>query len=293
MALFNRTKREINAKIVYFGPPLSGKSSSLGYIHRKLKPEHRSPLKTMGGKRDKLIFFDFMPPELGEVNGYRVRFHLYTVQGEVSDSSTWKTVLKGADGVVFVSDASPAALAAGRDCMERLRTYLDGYGQALDELPCVVQCTKSDLPGVLSTDEVLKGLDAGGLPAFASVATSGEGVLQALAAVVKGILGKLRERREEMEEPAPAVAPPAVKTEKAAPAEEAGVEIPPVAEAEQIAPAPLKERAESVPEPVLEITGVPEIAEGCWRIPLTVRYADTEKRYRLSISISPEADQAQ
>lgn len=287
MALFNKSKREINAKIVYFGAPFSGKSSSLGYIHRKLKPEHRGSLKTMGGQRDRMIFFDFMPPELGEVNGCRVRFHLYTVQGEVSDPSSWKTVLKGADGVVFVADSSPAALPAGRESMERLLSYLQGYGQPLEELSCVVQCTKSDLPGALSADEVLRGIGAVGLPAVPAVATAGEGVLQSLGAVVKGILGKLRERREE--ERFPSVPPVNEREETAVAAEEPGAETPPPAEAEPVAPAPSAKRAEPVPEPFLEIAGLPEVtADGRCRLPLTVRCAEREKRYLLTISLSPE-----
>ncbi|MRR08214.1 MAG: GTP-binding protein, partial [Deltaproteobacteria bacterium] len=194
MALFNRTKREINAKIVYFGPPLAGKATTLQFIHRKLKPECRGPMKTMGGQLDRMLFFDFIPPELEEVNDFRVRFHLYTVQGEVTNASTWKTVLKGADGIVFVADASPESRAVTRESFEMLRGCLRSYGQELETLPCIIQSNKSDLPDALTTEAMGQLLDSVVFPVVKSAARTGEGVLQALSTAVKGVMNSLRDK---------------------------------------------------------------------------------------------------
>jgi hypothetical protein len=152
----------------------------------------------------------------------------------------------------------------------------------------VVQCTKSDLSGALSVEEVLRGIGASGLSAVQAVATSGEGVLQSLGAVVKGILARLRESREEGEETLSPLAPAAEKDEATVPVEEGAWSAPQV-ERESVSPAPPEQRAERLVEPVLEIAGLPEItAEGLCRLPLVVRCADRERRYVLSISLSPE-----
>lgn len=286
MALFNRTKREINAKIVYFGAPLAGKATTLQFIHRKLKPECRGPVKTMGGRMDRMLFFDFMPPELGEVNDYRVRFHLYTVQGEVADPSSWKTVLKGADGVVFVADASPESRTATVESFEKLKAVLRSYGQDLERLPCVIQCNKGDLPDSLDPGEMARLLDSVSIPVVRSIARTGEGVLQVLSTVVKGIMGSLRDR-----EPDGAAEPPPV-------ADRHGVTpIPPEPTAAERGP------EESAVPPgdsgVTEETraAVPTLAMGGWatvttdgilRIPLAVRWGGGEKGYVLSVALSPE-----
>jgi len=286
MALFNRTKREINVKIVYFGPPLAGKTTTLQFIHRKLKPECRGPMKTMGGRLDRMLFFDFMPPELGKVNDYRVRFHLYTVQGKVADPSSWKTVLKGADGVVFVADASAESPAATVESFERLKAFLRGYGQQLERLPCVIQSNKGDLPDSLDPGEMARLLDSGSIPVVESVARTGEGVLPVLSMVVKGIIGSLRDQ-----EPAGAV------------------EAPPVPDRRGVEPIPGPEAAEREPEksvaprggsgavddalaatvPTLAMGGASTLtADGVLRIPLVVRWGEVERGYVLGVTLSPE-----
>lgn len=286
MALFNRTKREINAKIVYFGAPLAGKATTLQFIHRKLKPECRGPMKTMGGRMDRMLFFDFMPPELGKVNDCRVRFHLYTVQGEVADPSSWKTVLKGADGVVFVADASPESSTATMESFESLKGFLRSYGQELERLPCVIQCNKGDLPDSLGPAEMARLLDSGSIPLVRSVARTGEGVLQVLSTVVKGVMGSLRDRE-----------PPGF------------VEPPPVADRRGVVPIPVPAAAERGPEesavpleesgvtdetlavngPTLAMGGASTVtADGILRIPLVVRGGGAERGYVLSVTLSPE-----
>ncbi|WP_298440007.1 ADP-ribosylation factor-like protein [Geobacter sp.] len=278
MALFNKSKREINAKIVYFGPPYAGKSTSLKFVHRKLKPEHRSPLKTMGGQRDRMLFFDFMPPELGDFNGCRVRFHVYTVQGEVASPSSWKTVLKGADGIVFVADSSAQGVAASRDYLEKLREYMAGFEQTFAMTPCVVQCTKGDLPDAAGPAEMLQALSMTGVTALPVVATTGEGVIQALSAVVKQILSRLREQRFDEEAAEGELTTGSLSEEP--------VSEEPAAPAAAAASPAMTESSES-PEPSLEISGPSErSADGLFRIPLIVKYGTHRKHYQLSLQLS-------
>lgn len=290
MALFNKTKREINAKIVYFGPPLAGKSTSLHFIHRKLKPEYRGAMKTIGGQMDRMLFFDFMPPELGEVNDYSVRFHLYTVQGVVTNPSTWKTVLKGADGVVFVADASPESREVTRDSMENLRGYLRSYGQELDTLPCVIQCSKSDLPDSLSPEEVARIIDSGGCPVVKAVARTGEGVLQVLTTLVKRIMKDLREQGNERK-PIDTFASVPSPDSLAMQPEEGPVQ---VGREEDKAATPteaMEEAAEVLGcvTPTVALCGTVEVcSDGSLRVPLAVRCGGVEKEFVLSISLTPE-----
>lgn len=288
MALFNRTKREINAKIVYFGAPLAGKTTTLQFIHRKLKPECRGTVKAMGERMDRMLFFDFMPPELGEVNGYRVRFHLYTVQGEAADPSTWKTVLKGADGVVFVADASAESRAATVESFEKLKAFLRSYGQDLERLPCVIQCNKGDIADSLDPGEMARLLDSGAIPVVRSDARTGEGVLRVLSTVVKGIMGTLRER-----EPAGAAEPPPVTDRRGI----ATVSVPAAAEREPEESAALPgdsgvtEETRSADLPTLALGGGGTVTDGILRIPLAVRWGGGERGYVLSVALSPEIPQ--
>lgn len=290
MALFNRTKREINAKIVYFGPPLAGKATTLHFIHRKLKPEYRGAMKTMGGQMDRMLFFDFMPPELGEVNDHRVRFHLYTVQGEVTNPSTWKTVLKGADGVVFIADASPESRTVTRDSMESLRGYLQSYGQELEKLPCVIQCNKSDLPDALSPEEVARVIASAGFPAVKASSRTGEGVLQVLSTVVKRIMKDLREQGYKggpsgtFTASSVSTVPVMPSDDESEPVEREGAETTPPAEA-------IDGAAESNSDaaPTLVMGGKVSLCpDGSLRVPLTIRCGGVEKGVALSISLALE-----
>ncbi|ABB32211.1 GTP-binding domain-containing protein [Geobacter metallireducens RCH3] len=285
MALFNRTKREINAKIVYFGSPLAGKATTLQFIHRKLKPECRGPMKTMGGQSDRMLFFDFMPPELGEVNDYRVRFHLYTVQGEVTNRSTWKTVLKGADGIVFVADASPESAAITRESMENLRECLRSYGQDLEKLPCVVQCNKSDLPDALSTEELAQLVDSAGFPVIRSASRTGEGILQVLSSVVKGVMNALRDQEGSVTaDSSVGLAGMGSEDEQA-----------PVERGEKMATVPtdLAERVDTLPGaavPTLAMGGAVTVAaDGTLQVPLTVGCGGAERGFVLTLELTPAA----
>jgi len=192
MALVNQVKREINAKIVFFGPEGTGKGTNLRHIFGKLKPEFRGSMKTMNVQKARMLFFDFIPPGDGTVQGFRVRIHLYTLSGFLSDPAAWKMVLKGADGVVFVGDCARERQEENRAALEALSGYLKGYGQSITGTPTVLQFNKCDLPDALSSQEMERLLDVVGLPSFRASSRTGEGVLQTLLSLVKTVLLGLR-----------------------------------------------------------------------------------------------------
>ena len=192
MALVNQAKREINAKIVVYGPGLAGKATNLKHVYNKLKPEFRGTMKAMNVQDARMLFFDFTPPGDGNVEGYRVRFHVYTISGRVVDPAAWKMVLKGVDGVVFVADASRLRLAENRESLDHLATYLQGYGQSVSSIPLVFQYNKSDLADAVGVAELEGLLNPSKLPNFKASSQSGEGVLQTLLGLVKSVLVGLR-----------------------------------------------------------------------------------------------------
>lgn len=193
MALINYAKREINAKIVYYGPGLCGKTTNIKYVHEKLRPDTRGKLLSLATETDRTLFFDFLPVDLGEVKGFHTRFHLYTVPGQVFYNSTRKMVLKGADGIVFVADSQREMLEANRESLANLRENLVEQGKDIDEIPMVIQYNKRDLPTAMSVEELDRALNPRQLPTFSACAHDGTGVLQTLSSIAKMILFKMRE----------------------------------------------------------------------------------------------------
>jgi len=173
MAMVNQAKREINAKIVFFGPGLAGKATNLKHVYNKLKPEFRGAMKAMNVQDARMLFFDFTPPGDGNILGFRVRFHVYTVSGHVVDPAAWKMVLKGVDGVVFVADSAPQRQAANRESLDNLEAFLKGYGQSLTSVPVMFQFNKSDLPDALEVSELERMLNPSRLPSFKASSQSG------------------------------------------------------------------------------------------------------------------------
>jgi len=196
MALFNYTSREINAKIVYYGPGLSGKTTNIKAIYERITPEKKGKLITLPTYTDRTLFFDFFPLEAGEIKGYKMRFHLYTVPGQVFYNATRKLVLKGADGVVFVADSQDGMMDSNLESLYNLKKNLADHGINMDDFPVVLQYNKRDLPGVLPVDVLDKTLNNRGVPYFSASASTGEGVLETLTAVSKLVLGDLREMIE-------------------------------------------------------------------------------------------------
>ncbi|WP_224956714.1 GTP-binding protein [Geomonas subterranea] len=289
MALVNQAKREINAKIVFFGPGQAGKGTSLRHVFNKLKPEFRGALKVMSVQGARMLFFDFTPPGDGNVDGFRVRFHLYTVSGPQVDPAAWKMVLKGADGVVFVADSAPQRLADNEASLKQLGEYLSGYGQSLGGIPSILQYNKSDLPDAAPLDQLERQLNPSRLVSFKTSSHTGDGVLQGLMALVKSVLTGLRAKGTEaissgeglqhmVESPAPAA--PAHRAPDAPPAAPAPAQAPAVqATAAPAMAAPAQDALS------LEIAGDPVTAGDLIRVPLTIRSGDREKTVVLTLSL--------
>ncbi|UJR79627.1 GTP-binding protein [Sandaracinus amylolyticus] len=192
MSFINYLSREINCKIVYYGPGLCGKTTNLQYIYNKTNPEAKGKMISLATETERTLFFDFLPLALGEIRGFKTRFHLYTVPGQVFYDASRKLILKGVDGVVFVADSQIARMEANLESMENLRTNLAEQGYSLDKLPYVVQYNKRDMPSVAPVDELRRLLNPGGVPDYEAVAATGVGVFETLKSVAKLVLTELK-----------------------------------------------------------------------------------------------------
>jgi hypothetical protein len=192
MSFINYASREINCKIVYYGPGLCGKTTNLQYVYQKTAPEAKGKMISLATETERTLFFDFLPLALGEIRGFKTRFHLYTVPGQVFYDASRKLILKGVDGVVFVADSQEERTDANIESLENLRFNLKEQGYDLDKLPYVVQYNKRDLPGIMPVDEMRSELNPTNVPDFQACATSGEGVFETLKAVAKLILIDLK-----------------------------------------------------------------------------------------------------
>ena len=192
MSFINYSSREINCKIVYYGPGLCGKTTNLRYIHTKTNPEARGKMIELATETERTLFFDFLPLSLGEIRGFKTRFHLYTVPGQVFYDASRKLILKGVDGVVFVADSQIERMEANIESLDNLRGNLQEQGYNLDKIPYVVQYNKRDLPNSAPLDELKPVLNPTQVPEFEAVATTGVGVFDTLKAVAKLVLTELK-----------------------------------------------------------------------------------------------------
>jgi signal recognition particle receptor subunit beta len=192
MSFINYLSREINCKIVYYGPGLCGKTTNLQYIYNRTNPEAKGKMISLATETERTLFFDFLPLEIGEIRGFKTRFHLYTVPGQVFYDASRKLILKGVDGVVFVADSQMLRSEANIESMENLRTNLAEQGYNLDTLPYVIQYNKRDMPAVSPVEELRSLLNPAGVPDFSAVATTGEGVFETLKSVAKLVLTELK-----------------------------------------------------------------------------------------------------
>ena len=194
MALINHRTHEIHFKIVYYGPGLCGKTTNLRSLHDKLPPERRGKMISIATDHERTLFFDFLPIDLGQVNGFLTRFHLYTVPGQVYYKLSRRAVLQGVDGLVFVADSHPSREAANRESLadlnEHLRT-LGISGPALARIPWVFQWNKRDLPVTIPVERLKKTLNVNGWPEYEAVASTGVGVSETLRAACKAVLARL------------------------------------------------------------------------------------------------------
>jgi hypothetical protein len=192
MSFINYASREINCKIVYYGPGLCGKTTNLQFIYQNTEPDAKGKMISLATETERTLFFDFLPLSLGEIRGFKTRFHLYTVPGQVFYDASRKLILKGVDGVVFVADSQDERIDANIESLENLRINLKEQGYDLDKLPYVVQYNKRDLPGCMSVEELRSKLNPTNVPEFEASATNGEGVFETLKAVAKLILIDLK-----------------------------------------------------------------------------------------------------
>jgi signal recognition particle receptor subunit beta len=196
MVSINYAFREICCKIVYYGPGLSGKTTNLIYIHKKAPPQTKGELISLATDADRTLYFDFLPIDIGPVQGFATKFQLYTVPGQVYYNATRKLVLRGVDGLIFVADSQAAKLEENIESMNNLIENLEEYGYILEELPMIIQYNKRDLEEVSSLEELEKCLNPRGLPYFEAVAVKGIGVFDTLKAISKLVLEKARGKSE-------------------------------------------------------------------------------------------------
>ena len=192
MTFINYASREINCKIVYYGPGLGGKTTNLQYIYDSTAPQAKGKLISLATETDRTLFFDFLPLDLGSVRGFKTRFHLYTVPGQVFYDASRKLILKGVDGVVFVADSQRERMDANVESLYNLESNLKQHGYDLIKVPYVLQLNKRDLPNVVPVRDLAAELLRKDEPVFEGVANRGVGVFDTLKAVAKQVLLELR-----------------------------------------------------------------------------------------------------
>jgi len=191
LSLINYSSREINVKIVYYGPGLCGKTTNIQYIYNKVTPETKGKLITLATEMDRTLFFDFLPLELGKVKGFKTRFHLYTVPGQVYYDASRKLILRGVDGIVFVADSQSMRYDANIESLYNLHENLAEYNMKLEDIPFTIQYNKRDLPDTIGVDDLQQELNPRDYPSYEAVAIEGVGVFNTLKSVAKSVLRNL------------------------------------------------------------------------------------------------------
>src|SRR5262245_31407603 len=254
MVQINFARREVNCKIVFYGPGLSGKTTNLEIIHKKVPDTARGNLTSIATEQDRTLFFDFMPLDLGQVAGMKTKLFLYTVPGQVYYDSTRKLVLQGADGVSFIADSDPNRMNDNIESFKNLERNLKDYGVDIRKIPLVIQYNKRDLPGALSVAELNAKVNPIGAPTFEAVAVKGEGVMQTLKGISKLVVDRLNEEYAPVTSAAPAAAAAApAPAARPAPAPAAPPRppsaVPPAPAAARPAPPPPPPAARPAPPP--------------------------------------------
>ena len=196
MSFINFSSREINCKIVFYGPGLCGKTTNLQWIYKKTNPDSKGKMISLATETERTLFFDFLPLALGEIRGFKTRFHLYTVPGQVFYDASRKLILKGVDGVVFVADSQIERMEANIESVENLRLNLAEQGYDLDKVPYIIQYNKRDLPNMVPLEEMKKALNPRGVPDYEAVAMDGTGVFDTLKAIAKLVIMELKKGQE-------------------------------------------------------------------------------------------------
>ncbi len=192
MPMTNYAGREVNCKILYYGPGQGGKTTNIEYVHSRVDPGERGELISLATRQGSTLLFDFLALDLGDVQGLRTRFHLYTVPGQAYFERRRRVLLEGVDGVIFVADSQLDRDEANAEAMQSLYDTLEARGYDVSRLPFVIQYNKRDLPGIAPVEELRARLNPAGVPDFESVATEGKGVFETLAAVSRLVVKSLR-----------------------------------------------------------------------------------------------------
>lgn len=192
MSTINFAAREINFKIVYYGPGMSGKTTNLKWVFQQVPQNRKGEMVSLATEDERTLFFDFLPVDLGEVKGFKTRFHLYTVPGQVFYNASRKLILRGVDGIVFVADSAPNRLRANAESMRNLRENLSEYGIKTEEIPLILQANKRDAEGALPTEMIQAVIDPEGRHSIhEAIATNGMGVFETLKAVSRSVLSRV------------------------------------------------------------------------------------------------------
>jgi hypothetical protein len=194
MSFLNYSTREINFKIVYYGPGLSGKTTNIKTIYNKVKNDNKGKLVSLATETERTLFFDFFPLDLGTVKGYKVKFHLYTVPGQIYYSSSRKLIMKGVDGVVFVADSQRERFEANLESINDMMQNLKDYNLEFDTLPYVLQLNKRDLPNITPANELIAALRRREEPVIEAMALKGDGVVETLKAISKLIMVDVKKK---------------------------------------------------------------------------------------------------
>ena len=194
MTFINYAAREINCKIVYYGPGLCGKTTNIQFIYEKTNPAAKGKLISLATETDRTLFFDFMPLDLGTIQGFKTRFHLYTVPGQVFYDASRRLILKGVDGVIFVADSQESRFDANVESVSNLKENLKTHGYDIMTIPYILQLNKRDLPTAVGSQRLIEALRVKNEPVFEAVATTGVGVFDTLKSVAKMVLLNLKQR---------------------------------------------------------------------------------------------------
>ena len=188
MSFVNYHTKEINCKIVYYGPGLGGKTTNIQHVYQRTASQSKGQMVTLNTENERTLFFDFLPLDLGMIRGFKTRFHLYTVPGQVFYEASRKLILRGVDGVVFVADSRVERMEANIESLEGLKKNLEEQGYDLQKIPLILQWNKRDLPNITSVQNLEAKLNELDFPSFEAVATTGEGVFETLKMISKLVL---------------------------------------------------------------------------------------------------------
>lgn len=192
MSFINHNAKEIHCKIVYYGPSLSGKTTNLQWVYQKTADDQKSKLNALNTEVERTLFFDFLPLNIGDIRGYKTRFHLYTVPGQVVYDASRRLIMKGLDGVIFVADSQIERMEENIEALKNLQANLEKQGYDIREVPLVMQYNKRDLPNAASLAELRSALNLYNAPEFEAAASEGKGVMESLKTVSKSILNVLK-----------------------------------------------------------------------------------------------------